>query len=815
MKTYKTLVGIFMLPALSFAVMSSPGCTGDIKSELDDLRSRVETLEDLVETLDETVKSGAMITTIAPLPAPESGWLINFTGNREPLKVYHGDKGATGEKGETGEKGTTGEKGATGEKGHTPLIEVRTNPDGSTTLWVDGENTGKDLTGPKGANGENGENGANGNHGISPKIEVRPNEGGEGLSIWYNITPEYPDEAWVNTGVDISGPEPSGSLWTIIENANGTVTLVLNDDDNTEYVFARHSSANYFQIMNTKTVDISGTDGTIVFRVNPSNAYIPTGTGEAIAKWTLDEYETTRAGGYTNPSQVFTIESILPAEGKAGQFVATISADFDAHDVNINEYVMALVLNNNTGDITAEDAYISSAPFKLSATDPGLEFVFCAPQYYGEEYHPGTSNFAPKFTTYVPFSDDMNGWMMELDIIAAVVDESPTREFLDIPAGVYTFDNSGEINTVGIEYSLVTEVVNQLELRPFGEVVGGTMTVEGDHTGYHITFDIILPDVTLKGFYDGPILTENPKFEPVEFIDSMGSRFDGTTDGKSNFYVSLTTYDPYASDKTGWKTVLNFVTEAVDESYNKEFVSIPAGTYTYSDSGEANTISVGPSLYPTYIYETTRFGGFAQPYVGLKELTVVVEGDHTGYTFKINAIRENDAVFSAVYTGAIPLKNTKYVTPAPGPVDIGTLSTFHSVTCYPDNYGDTGEVDVWMMTAYASPGVTVQWGSLMGTGWIFYAQVSTPLESESIPDGEYTVGTDGKVIGNALAGYMEGNAQYGTWVRRIENGAVKEAYPLASGTLTSTFADGEYTIQLNAAEAYGNPITGTIKAAKP
>ncbi|MDR2890464.1 MAG: leucine-rich repeat protein [Alistipes sp.] len=150
-------------------------------------------------------------------------------------------------------------------------------------------------------------------------------------------------------------------------NADGSVTFVMNDGQNTEYTFARHSTATSFELTLPVAVEfVESQSVEVTFRVNPSTAWIPTGEGEAIAKWTLDETGkgaiSTRAG--SNPSEVFAIESIVADEGRKGQYVATIAGDFSKHDAaQTAEYYMMMVLNNNGGTDAANDTHISSRSF--------------------------------------------------------------------------------------------------------------------------------------------------------------------------------------------------------------------------------------------------------------------------------------------------------------------------------------------------------------------------------------------------------------------------------------------------------------------
>ncbi|MDR2890599.1 MAG: DUF4988 domain-containing protein [Alistipes sp.] len=345
----KTIKRIAVASALTLVVA---GCTSDLKSDIDDLKNdvddlrvRVETLEGLVDALDQKVGEGTLISKVEPLAAPKAGWLVTFSDGKT-IEINHGEKGADGETGDDGEKGAAGT---------TPKIEIKTNADGSVTVWVDGVDSGIDLKGPAG-------------DGTAPQIEVRTNDDGT-ISVWYNV-----GEGWVDTGVDISAPtqDDPHPLQTIVENADGSITFILNDEEGTTDTVERVSEAVHLQVMNTATVALVGKQsGAVTFRVNPSDAWIPTGV--AVDRWELDQYATTDVAGsegttrasYVNPSRVFSVVSLLPDGDKAGQYVATVSGDFGAHTPGTGEYVMALVFNN-TESTAVDHSHISSSPFRLT-----------------------------------------------------------------------------------------------------------------------------------------------------------------------------------------------------------------------------------------------------------------------------------------------------------------------------------------------------------------------------------------------------------------------------------------------------------------
>jgi hypothetical protein len=106
---------------------------------------------------------------------------------------------------------------------------------------------------------------------------------------------------------------------------------------------------------------LPGSTGTVRFVVNPSDAWVPTGTGAAVAAWELNHVEVTRAG-YVTPG-VFTVTAIEPAStdpAKKGEYIATVECDPDAEPYT--DHTVALVLNTGTAQAPV---LISSSIFQL------------------------------------------------------------------------------------------------------------------------------------------------------------------------------------------------------------------------------------------------------------------------------------------------------------------------------------------------------------------------------------------------------------------------------------------------------------------
>ncbi|MDR2928072.1 MAG: fibrobacter succinogenes major paralogous domain-containing protein [Cytophagaceae bacterium] len=196
--------------------------------------------------------------------------------------------------------------------------------------------------------------------GVSPKIEVRTNNNGT-TSIWYNVTSDYPDAGWADTEFDISA---IGPVLSILNNDDGTITITMNDateeDPATTFVFERASTAVRFEIMTYEAVTIPENGmGYVRFVVNPSTAYI----NQLPDNWHLNNVGT-RAPGYVQSSTAFEITGIAASNNGQGEYIAAIQHTGGYTD---SEHIVALVLNTGTED---DPVLVSSSFFSLVFTAP-------------------------------------------------------------------------------------------------------------------------------------------------------------------------------------------------------------------------------------------------------------------------------------------------------------------------------------------------------------------------------------------------------------------------------------------------------------
>jgi uncharacterized protein YjdB len=325
------------------------GCNGDLKDRIDDVEKRVTSLETLTKSLDDLLKSGELLTSATPLPG-NAGWTLVFS------------RGTTITVENTGAPGAPGAPGA---NGITPKLEVRNNSDGTVTIWYNVTsgypdsgwvNTEVDLgvaVGDKGDKGDKGDPGQDGQDG-------RDGQDGAIANLSFKVD-ENPDE---DNTLYLYFSTDNGTTWealipisetcliaAISDNGDGTVTFVINDGSDTTYTFAK-AATDITRIEVVKTVIIQGATESddvvqVTFRVNPSNATVPTSGWELDL---VDEYqyylERSRAGYVTPVGDLFDFDGTVTADGdKKGQYIASIT--IGNADLNNADYTLALVLNIN------------------------------------------------------------------------------------------------------------------------------------------------------------------------------------------------------------------------------------------------------------------------------------------------------------------------------------------------------------------------------------------------------------------------------------------------------------------------------------
>ncbi|MDR2891112.1 MAG: DUF4988 domain-containing protein [Alistipes sp.] len=598
----------------------------------------------------------------------------------------------------------------------------------------------------------------------------------EGLMV-EEVTPlDPPAQGWLVTFSDGSQIEIANGGVEVRVEEDGSVTFII---DGEEFTFGRGSDLRSIEVM----TDVVAFDGAqtveVLVRVNPSTASIPTGTGEAIAMWTLDQVGT--RASYLNPAAAFAIESIEPDGEKTGQYVATISGNPFEHDPEVTEYSMALVLDENGEEA---DGLISSGMFTVTQSGHILgEVVYDAQIYMADYYKNGSSNFQLRLNSLDWSTMDTPGYTFTLSFNSPLVDDNFDVSHIRIPNGTYRFDGGTD------EWQIYQGDI--AELTPEGDdnwyfVYDGsvldtsTMTIEGEGSYYKISFNVkTRGGKTIVAKYEGEIGISNPFYWPHKnnidtgFVHSgpvatwtetgyFGDLYGGGGDSFRFFLVDFDTEDPQW-DGDGWQLHVDFYTAPVDKGVYSSGLDIPAGTYPINDTKAPGTVVLGGG---TNIVEVVnKKGGVSAPISGGN---VVVSGSGENYSMTFDIELENNTRFTATYEGALAIANP-----------FGLPAEDESVA----------EPTALAVESVRPIGATLSWDKGDADGWAFRIQGDLTEESEGL-DGEYVeFWPEASTPGFVLDGLLLPDNTYTWQVANITDGK-RSAWVSGPDITTAPAGDG-------------------------
>jgi hypothetical protein len=353
-----------------------------------------------------------------------------------------------------------------------------------------------------------------------------------------------------------------------------------------------------------------------------------------------------------------------------------------------------------------------------------------------------------------------------------------------------------------------------------------TLTIEGETEGFTFIKSVLVGDVssnpieiqaggyhTMNVTLSGSEITPKAAPEPLPMYFAKGEYYgDDWFNGTHAIPFGIADFNFWDTSlvKDGRIIWLDLVAGNVNAATTKEFIDIPAGTYTVISTFDppAGSIVMGSfTSYRQYVNGELPTGNDIRINGG----TVTISGDNTGYTMLVDVTLAGGGTLLAEYNGPMVIRNPRYVPPTED-VNVGTLSTIYDLTHTSDAMGD-GSIDGYNLIAWDS-GVYEDGGNYRGSGWIIQTQLHAAINSGPIlPDGTYNITGSSLNPGTALFGYSSPAGPAGTWVFRLENGAFADQRALKSGTLTSTYANGQYTIVINGVDASGSQVTGTVEGA--
>ncbi len=230
---------------------------------------------------------------------------------------------------------------------------------------------------------------------------------------------------------------------------------------------------------------------------------------------------------------------------------------------------------------------------------------------------------------YVKMNDSSWNYEMAVDFFADASAKS-------LPAGTYTYSTTGEAGTFGSK-SYVDLYTPNLGSCKFAEGSTATVAYDGDNIVLSFNFVIDGKDYIVKMDYTGAINSELPAEDTKETIilatPTTPTIKDNNGRVNGEFYVKM--------NDSSWNYEM-----AVDFFADASATSLPAGTYTYSTTGEAGTF--GSKSYVDLYTPNLGSCKFAEG----STATVAYDGDNIVLSFNF-VIDGKDYIVKMDYTGPI------------------------------------------------------------------------------------------------------------------------------------------------------------------
>lgn len=329
----------------------------DYDKEIDELQDRVTALENSVTQLKEAYQDGKIITKVESA-ADNSGYSVVFSDG-STIKINHGIDGQNGA------------------DGVTPVVKI--DSEGYWSVSYDGESTFTRITdgagnavsaiGIPGVDGVDGIDGVNGVDGVDGNC-VRVVVNDDGMYAFETYAPESPEQV-IETIVTPYSSDSKSALRSIVKDEqSGVITLTLGDG--TEFKFNLDVSYPTSVVVLNEPLRITTlSDGILIFRLNPSDAYISFVTEGEDATIELDIVTSRSGTSYVNGPTGYKITSVVPdttddGTVKQGQYKATVTSLNP--DENLDERACLVITTKNS---RGETIRLSSNPFSIvkSGTD--------------------------------------------------------------------------------------------------------------------------------------------------------------------------------------------------------------------------------------------------------------------------------------------------------------------------------------------------------------------------------------------------------------------------------------------------------------
>lgn len=261
---------------------------------VDDLANRISALEALTQQMNGDIAAMQAIVTalenqesVSEVEKLTDGYILHFT-NGTTAVIKNGTDGADGEDGKDGADGEDGKDGADGADGKdAPVMGIEKENgvyywtltvNGKTDWLTDDAGNKIAVTGPDGADGEDGTSGSTGNSAHTPVLSVDKD------GYWIVSCGETTGYIRGEDGAKISAwgvPGQNGvAKFREVTVGEGTITIVMNDADRTEYVLPLLKGIEFYtdeactQVADIKHIPWNGasTTATFYYKLNLEDA---------------------------------------------------------------------------------------------------------------------------------------------------------------------------------------------------------------------------------------------------------------------------------------------------------------------------------------------------------------------------------------------------------------------------------------------------------------------------------------------------------------------------------------------------------------
>ncbi len=229
-------------------------------------------------------------------------------------------------------------------------------------------------------------------------------------------------------------------------------------------------------------------------------------------------------------------------------------------------------------------------------------------------------------------------------------------------------------------------------------------------------------------------------------------------------------------------------------------VALPAASYSFGKAGENDVISEASRYFIMNVVENEDDDEYSD-WGEFVDGTVIVR--RSGYSVTLTGALEDvwGGTHSISFNGELSLENFGLYTTLDGDETFGNISDVDCEARYYGDYYQTGTAN-WMLCI----------GSETGTGFTIDISADASYDLDGgIPEGTFSISSEGGVADTFLAGTIFNGYLSGTWLVSFdEDGALTAPYaPICDGTVEISASGDSYTITIDGTDDRENSITAS------